>query len=94
MSLFDRGDEVFKAAIHGATGILLCQQAIYNVIVYRRRGTCWHLFSAVTYIAIIGLELVQVTRHARDYSRERLDQGDERARRRAALSEMRRDAPD
>lgn len=80
MSLFDHGDEVFKAAVHGATSVLVCQQALYNIVVYRRRGTWWHLFSAVTYVAVVALELIQVTRHVRAHTRERLDQGDEAAR--------------
>ena len=63
VSLFDSGDEAFKAANHGAALVLALQMGVYNSIVYRKRGTGWHLFSAVVYSSLALLEVVQVYRH-------------------------------
>ncbi len=63
MSLFDSQDHYFKMAIHGATCVLAAEMGAYNAIVYRKRGTCWHLFSAIVYGSLMVLELVQVRRH-------------------------------
>ena len=65
MSLFDAGDEAFKTAIHGATLVLTLEMMAYNVAVYRRRGTSWHLFSAAVYGLVAALEVAQVRRHWR-----------------------------
>ena len=63
MSLFDTGDEAFKLAIHGAALALNAEMAAYNYIVWRTRGTCWHLISALVYGSCAVLEVVQVQRH-------------------------------
>lgn len=63
MSLFDPEDNTFKLAIHGATLVLVAEMSAYNAIVYRRRGTAWHLFSSLVYASLVLLESVQVARH-------------------------------
>ena len=66
MSLFDRGDDAFKCAIHGATLMLAMEMGAYNAIVYRKRGTGWHLFSSLFYGGLCILEGVQMYRHCAD----------------------------
>lgn len=66
MSLFDHGDEVFKGAVHGATLMLALEMALYNAVVYKQRGTRWHLFTTAVYGSLVVLEVVQVARHTRD----------------------------
>lgn len=63
MSLFDSGNETFKGAIHGGALVLNMEMAAYNWTVWLKRGTAWHLFSAVVYTAFTLLEGVQVARH-------------------------------
>jgi hypothetical protein len=65
MSLFDTGDEAFKLAIHGASLALNTEMAVYNYIVWRKRGTAWHLISALVYGSCAVLEVVQVQRHVK-----------------------------
>ena len=66
MSLFnDNQDEAFKAAMHGAHLLLNAQLAAYNTIVYKKRGTPWHLISATIYASLVFLESIQVYRHVK-----------------------------
>lgn len=70
MSLFDAGDDAFKLAIHGAALALNVEMAAYNAIVWRTRGTSWHLCSALVYASCAVLEVVQVRRHCGGPRRE------------------------
>lgn len=67
VSLFDEGDAHFKGAIHGALLVLCAQCAIYNDVVYRKRGGAWHLWSSAIYAAMCALEIVQIGRHLKEH---------------------------
>lgn len=70
MSLWDDGqNEALKCAVHGASCVLMAEQAAYNLAVWRSgRGRCRHLFAGSVYLVITILECVQVSRHIRDKS--------------------------
>jgi hypothetical protein len=64
MSLFECADDShFKCGIHGAALVLALEMGTYNAIVWTRRGTRWHLGSALIYGALAAFELIQVSRH-------------------------------
>lgn len=73
MSLFETGDERYKATIHGlalvlsgAACVVHLEMAHYNETVYRRHGTRWHRFSAAVYGSVVLLEVIQIARHLRN----------------------------
>lgn len=73
MSLFDRGDDSFKAGIHGlacalagASAVVHLEMAYYNRRVHAHRGARWHRTCAVIYACVTALEVVQVARHLRE----------------------------
>ena len=65
MSLFDKGDDVFKGAIHGAVFALTALMTAYNVIAYRRRPTPRLAMNALLYGTIAAVEVGQVVTHVK-----------------------------
>lgn len=65
MDFYDeRANQTLKGACHGATLALVALMGAYHAHVWRSpRGTPWHFWSAVVYISLGALEIVQIARH-------------------------------
>jgi len=65
MSLFDRGDDGFKGACHGAMLVLAVLSTAYNWIAYRRRPSPILAVNTAFYGAVAVVEVGQILKHVK-----------------------------